>query len=567
MQIDKCSFLFEFIGYGEKAPIPMAGHNRLYLDVGNQLAPGVIDHHQLPAYTGSAAGLVVAHPEFVLQALDPVRGTADPFCIVLHQHPDMDCLASAWLAIRIVSTGSLPQGAELLSRYADRIDQGYPGMSLEKPFSLYAACMFLSHRLAQRSWKDSRQQWGTYMEEALSVIDFVMGKVAGQDVSLFEVDAFDCPCLFGCRDRDEVKRDTKRYHNKLTDPKTHTRRIKLSLPNKFGGRSEADTLIVRDVQNADDPDRVLFFKDWARTDRSSSPGGKGFETLSVFESGHEGAGNRCIVSVTPQSEVCLDGFGAKLDQLESEERIKRCGVDDRVEDPVTHKKLELRQGYTNSDPWYDGRAHAYTIIDAPRSGSVLTADQIENALVQFGRKTEAALEPLHVISRSDVVLKGESCDDQIRQTAILLDIWQRNNPSSSELKPDIFISYSHRRMAEWVKSQVYAPLCSCLGPEKVFFDEDCLKGGMDWVAELAGAINNCRVFIPVYCPEYFLSSWCNWELRLAHLRDPDGALHIIVPVMMEETPPPEYILPQAMSAKRSDFQEQLLTIVRGALKK
>jgi hypothetical protein len=56
----------------------------------------------------------------------------------------------------------------------------------------------------------------------------------------------------------------------------------LSLPGQFGGQFEIDALLVRDVQNANDPDRCIFFKDWARTDRARSAGGEGFLGLSVF---------------------------------------------------------------------------------------------------------------------------------------------------------------------------------------------------------------------------------------------------------------------------------------------
>jgi hypothetical protein len=46
---------FEFVGYGAPAEAPREGLGRLFLDVGNDLGPGVIDHHHLPAYTGSTA--------------------------------------------------------------------------------------------------------------------------------------------------------------------------------------------------------------------------------------------------------------------------------------------------------------------------------------------------------------------------------------------------------------------------------------------------------------------------------------------------------------------------------
>jgi hypothetical protein len=43
-----------------------------------------------------------------------------------------------------------------------------------------------------------------------------------------------------------------------------------------------------------------------------------------------------------------------------------------------------RPGYGNADPWYDGRAQGYTIVDAPRSGTMLTADEIESIFLLFG---------------------------------------------------------------------------------------------------------------------------------------------------------------------------------------
>ena len=46
---------FEFVGYGAPAGAVGESPGRLFLDVGNELKPGVIDHHHLPAYTGSTA--------------------------------------------------------------------------------------------------------------------------------------------------------------------------------------------------------------------------------------------------------------------------------------------------------------------------------------------------------------------------------------------------------------------------------------------------------------------------------------------------------------------------------
>src|SRR5262249_12372688 len=53
-----------FIGVGERV-VAQPRQDRLFLDVGNDLGPGVIDHHQLIGGAGSTTGLVLDHPAFI----------------------------------------------------------------------------------------------------------------------------------------------------------------------------------------------------------------------------------------------------------------------------------------------------------------------------------------------------------------------------------------------------------------------------------------------------------------------------------------------------------------------
>ena len=62
-------------------------------------------------------------------------------------------------------------------------------------------------------------------------------------------------------------------------------------------------------------------------------------------------------------------------------------------DRVTGEPRPFRVGYTNADPWYDGRAHDDSIVDSPRSGTVLSAEEIERILVQFGGHAEGEIAP------------------------------------------------------------------------------------------------------------------------------------------------------------------------------
>ena len=120
----------------------------------------------------------------------------------------------------------------------------------------------------------------------------------------------------------------------------------------------------------------------------------GFVALCIFQSEGIDHIRRCILSVTPESGASLEGLGELLDNAESERRIEVHGVDNRVQDPVRGEPLEPRPGYRNADPWYDGRSHHYTILDSPRSGTLLTVEEIERLFLRFGRCREGDAQPV-----------------------------------------------------------------------------------------------------------------------------------------------------------------------------
>jgi serine/threonine protein kinase len=372
-----------FVGYGEAAP-PGRPLDRLFLDVGNDLRPGVIDHHHLPAATESTAGLVLKRPECLDGVVQLDRSPDAPFFLVFHENPDLDCVVSAWLAISYLTTRAFPAGTVELIRYVDRIDDGALGMSLAQPCSLYAAYQCLVDRLTRQKWNSNHERWKQTVEDGLTVVEFVADQAAKQGKAAKDIDAFACPELFGREDRTAVLADGERYQRKLSDPRTGARRACLQLPGQLRGAVTAEALLVRDVQNADDPDRCVFFKDWARSDTRRCPTGPGFVALSVFQSEGPRQVRRCILSVTPASGASLRGLATLLDQAEAERRREVFGLDDRTCDPRTGTPLPPRPGFTNADPWYDGRAHQYTIVDAPRSGTLLTAEEIEAILLRFG---------------------------------------------------------------------------------------------------------------------------------------------------------------------------------------
>jgi hypothetical protein len=377
---------FEFAGHGSTAPAGPQGSatgDRLYLDVGNALRPGVIDNHQLGSVARSTTSLVLEHPHFVREAVDSWRQPHSTFTFVLHTDPDLDCAAAAYLANAYLTTGRFPDGARVLSHYVDRVDAGYPGFGQGQPFTLYAAHLYLGHRLGQQGQR-GHDKWDRWVRDSLKVIDFVLGRVAREGRSILEVDAFECPGLFGDADRAAVLGDLDRYRRKLADPRTNARKFLLRLPCQLGGEAEAEALLVRDVINPEDPGRCIYFKDWARTDEANAPRGRGFVALSVSVSS-PAVGPRCILSVRPDSGLSLEGLGAALERAEAERRVARDGRDHRLYEAATGERRPDRPGYGNPDPWYDGREQGYTIVDGPRAGTVLSAEEIEKVFLDFGK--------------------------------------------------------------------------------------------------------------------------------------------------------------------------------------
>jgi hypothetical protein len=383
--IERGCVRFTFTGYGMQADSFAEPADCLYLDVGNRLEPGIIDQHHLSSFTGSTARLVLQHPELVDGAVTPQRAATDPFTMVLHRNPDLDGLASAYLAMTYLEQRAFPPHAEELVAYVDQVDQGYVGMSHAYPFALYSAYTYLVHRLMRRQWDTPEKLWTQSLQEGFAVLAFVLEAMQATAQEIIQLDAFACPGVFSQEDRQDIERDLARYRHKLHDPACHARVLTLNLPGQAGGHVPADTLLIRDVQNADDAKRCIFFKDWARTDRQASPHMQGFVALCVFASATPPVLPRGIISVRPDSGATLKGLGRMLDQQEAIARTRCFGVDDRAVDPQTRMVKPPRAGYDNSDPWYDGRGHNYTIVDAPRQGTMLSADEIEDVFRLFAK--------------------------------------------------------------------------------------------------------------------------------------------------------------------------------------
>src|SRR5262245_14930333 len=213
------SVRFTFVGRLDRAPGEAAGQDRLFLEAGLDLRPGVIDHHHLTASSVSTASLVLAHPEFVAASLSPRRQPEDRFTIVVQARPDLDAVAAAWLSMRYLGEGRFPDGADALARYLDKVNEGALGMSSAQPFSLYAAYRQFAHRMGRQAFNSDHERWQETVRRGLDLVAFTAGEVTGKGTALPDVDAFACPGLFSETDRQEVIDDAGRYRRKLLDPR------------------------------------------------------------------------------------------------------------------------------------------------------------------------------------------------------------------------------------------------------------------------------------------------------------------------------------------------------------
>ena len=238
-----------------------------------------------------------------------------------------------------------------LIQYVERSDAGESCLSLARPFTLYSAFQRIASRYLADAITTPEERWRATTQDGVALIEFVMAEAERTGVPFDEVDAFAAPGLTQA-DRDAVLADATRYRAKLSDPLTHARRCRLRFKTRADGTGEvnAEGLVVRNVQNAGDPNRCAYFKDWARTDTQVSRDKQGFAALSVFMPEELGHSRRCILSVTPGSNASLEGLGKRLDTAESALRVKVLGADDRKTDPATGRALISATGLRQRGP-------------------------------------------------------------------------------------------------------------------------------------------------------------------------------------------------------------------------
>jgi len=391
---------------------PMA--DAVFIDVGGRLEPGVIDHHHANAAKRSSARLVADHPGFVHEhlvapwiaanRLQAVNGRLWTPTIVMHRRPDFDAIVTTVLVQSLVSDGMFPAGYEPLVAYADHVDAGLerPGIP-EQRFELYPLILMLQnvkseapgspntrlHDLADLAGLASAQEASAFLDDELALrlgillVDaWLKMPAGGGDPARKDLRANPLAAALGESLEQDAERFAKakdRYDflGSITLPSASHQLVSLPAGRLLACRCEKLACVCNTQPIA--CDKIYLRLGHSAAHIPATP-------LTIIEKPRRARPrsniprHHWVISIDPApdaeaeasgSAATLEGLGASLEWAEQARR-KRLNA----ESVSRHGLSRFPEFPGILDPWYDGRGHQYTIVDAPQDGSVLTATEV-----------------------------------------------------------------------------------------------------------------------------------------------------------------------------------------------
>jgi len=357
------------------APDPPAD-GELWLDVGDRLAPQVMDHHDGTADAECATELVFRRYRDLV--LEPLADRPE-ITVVLHDRPDLDSVAAAWLARMALDQGSLPGAAETIVMAVGEHDQGVERIG-DLHHSWPTVFRLVLDFESNRDNEDLIKVGSTCLDQTLEVLEDG-GSLADAAERIMTLTV-----------RIELAQAERDYQEDLA----RGRRFQIRLPvdaveNHTEGNCRARWPIA-DGLYLEEPASSLF-KEFARNDKANSPLGRGFSLLVVSRPvtlKEDRLLWRHIISTNPLSGLHLQGIGNILEHQEQEK--ENTGGAPLL---VGRERVEPgsgRHGANVVSPWYDGRGHRFTIVDSPLvevgghqvCASCLSPSEVLETLWSFG---------------------------------------------------------------------------------------------------------------------------------------------------------------------------------------
>jgi hypothetical protein len=381
---------YDFLRVGTSVN-PRRGH--IFLDIGNRRQPGVIDTHAHEYGADDfecSSTLVAARPSLVTDWLsaDDLAGVVT---LVVHESPDYDCIASSLLVRKLIEARAsgklLPDGwdewAPLVANSARRVDRGETRLRLpitkgDEPITPSLSVIAL-HDLAECEPISRKDAWRRVIERGHIIFDRAIALANEKGVADLELtdlrghlaDLGDLETIIDEK-ISAFARDAVRIGLTEVAPE-HRERVDGVFDLRLPLRDHVCATSAAKIASIKDPEcRGAFFKSVIRGAYAETVDATCvFSTVKEDRIADQTEWVRAVISVDPASRFDLRGLGAHVDELETtlreEKHIPRLGPP--------------RPGFDNSDPWYDGRAFAYTIVDAPRFGTILTPEQVHGAVI------------------------------------------------------------------------------------------------------------------------------------------------------------------------------------------
>jgi len=301
---------------------------------------------------------------------------AGELALVLHQDPDLDAVTAAYFTRRLHRTGALPKEWAPLAEYVRDVDAGRCRLTVPLDRQLHGLFLAVAAlHVRALGEMDPHPRDVALVARGFQLLDHVTAHLE-RGGCLDDGALFASPHPFAAEQR-MAREDHARYRADLA----RAERFTLAVPQQ-----EDEGLVPVDAIRLADPES-LGFRHWARHDAEHSPGRRGFcLTHVVYGGDRQPVPPRHVIAVDPGSGVCLRGLGRALEwnesvarELEGRPRLGRPRWDD----------------VDNDDPWYDGRSplHDYTIVDAPRGGTILRADEVAATLADSGNWSRLVARP------------------------------------------------------------------------------------------------------------------------------------------------------------------------------
>ena len=379
----------------------MPAKKTIMLDVGGKLEPGFLDHHhavgsvKIGALEFNSTTSIAARMEsYYIHIAEKIDARDDGTrYIVTHENPDFDSISAAYIVSRRLETGTLPENAAVLAAYADLVDSGKKKINAQDPvrlFSLFYAFEITAMEAMETARPEANEHFfNKILQRGFASISLILNRFLLLSEEEKKV-GLDHPVLFKGKEFEKeraiIADDFAIYSQEKADP-CQCKMIKLRLPYKPGygeGTDLVDGLIWMH------PPKCRLHKYWARSDKTSPDGnGYPFTIIPLVENLATGL-SRTVLSVDPDSPYTLGFLGRELEYFETETEEMTPGL--KAGEKRSRNSRRFNEEWChNDDPWFDGRSFGYTIVDSPRTLSLMSINKvIEIALRYFEPKIKAA---------------------------------------------------------------------------------------------------------------------------------------------------------------------------------